>query len=129
MSRILTPASRVAVIGTGAVGGVEERRGPHGAAFDLCLSDERAGMPSFEQAEGEMARMALSFALGRAGVSVPDLLFSGDLQNQCVASAQGPGAVGAPFLGLLALALPWWRGWGLRCLRFRARQRSGRRRP
>ena len=116
MSRFLTPAGRVAVIGTGAVGGVEERRGPHGESFDLCLADERAGLPSFELAEGEMARMALSFALGRAGLDRPDLLFAGDLQNQCVASAQGPGAVGAPFLGLFGACSTMVEGLGLAML-------------
>lgn len=113
MSRILKASARCAVIGTGAVGGVEERRGPLGKHFDLCLADERAGMPSFEQAEGEMARMALSLALGRAGCACPDLLLSGDLQNQCVASSQGPATVGAPFLGLFGACSTMVEGLGL----------------
>ena len=116
MRRLLSPASPIGVIGTGAVGGLEERRGRFGECFDLSVSDERFGMPSFEQAEGEMARMALSFALGRAGITCPDLLFSGDLQNQCVASAQGPGAVGAPFLGIFGACSTMVEGLGLSML-------------
>lgn len=113
MKRILRPSCRVAAVGYGAVCGLEERRGPQGERFDLCVEDDRFGMPSFEQAEGEMARMALSFALGRAGCECPDLLLAGDLQNQCVASSQGPAAVGAPFLGLFGACSTMAEGLGI----------------
>ncbi|MBQ2718704.1 MAG: stage V sporulation protein AD [Clostridia bacterium] len=117
MSRLLR-FPPVYVCGTGAVGGYEERRGPFGECFDLTAEDDRFGMPSFEQAEGEMARMALSFALGRAGLSPAELglLFAGDLQNQCVASSQGLSGLPTPFLGLFGACSTMVEGMGLAAL-------------
>ncbi len=117
MTRLLTlpPAYLCA---SSAVGGYEERRGPYGEAFDFCSEDDRFGMTSFELAEGEMARMALSFALGKAAVAPADLdlLLAGDLQNQCVASSQGLSSLGAPFLGLFGACSTMVEGLGVAAL-------------
>ena len=115
MKRILTPVRPVRVVASAAVGGYEERRGPYGEAFDLCVPDDSFGMPTYEKAEGEMARMALSLALGKAGwrEGELDLLLAGDLQNQCVASAQGPAGCGAPFLGLFGACSTMVEGLGV----------------
>ena len=116
MARILLPKKRVRVIASAAVGGYEEGRGPLGECFDYISADDRFGQETFELAEAEMARMALSFALGKAKIKRPDLLFSGDLQNQCVASSQGPASVGAPFLGLFGACSTMAEGLGLAAL-------------
>ena len=65
-----------------------------------------------------MARMALSFALGKAGLAPEklDLLLAGDLQNQCVASSQGLSAFGAPFLGLFGACSTMVEGLGVATL-------------
>ena len=101
MSRLLTPLSPVTVLASAAVGGYEEARGPYGGALDLTSQDDLFGAATFELAEAEMARRALSLALGRCGREerTLGLLLAGDLQNQCVASSQGPAAGGTPFLG------------------------------
>ncbi len=116
MGRILLPHRAVHVVASAAVGGYEERRGPLGEYFDYTCPDDRFGQKSFELAEAEMARICLSFALGKAKIEKPDLLFSGDLQNQCVASSMGPASVGAPFLGLFGACSTMAEGMGLAAL-------------
>lgn len=118
MARLLTLPTSVRLLSSSAVGGYEERRGPYGEAFDFCSPDDRFGQASFELAEAEMARMALTLALGKQGLAprALDLLFSGDLQNQCVASSQGPGSLGSPFLGLFGACSTMVEGLGLAAL-------------
>ncbi len=102
MSRLLTLPSPPAFLSYAAVGGREEKRGRFGECFDFCSQNDRFGMDTWEKAEGEMERMALSFALKKGGISQDslDLLLAGDLQNQCVATSGGLISFDAPFLGL-----------------------------
>lgn len=102
MKRILSFPRPARVLSAAAVGGREERRGTHGDEFDFCSRDDLFGMKTWETAEGEMGRAALSFALKKAGLRTEDLslLFAGDLQNQCVATSEGLCSVGAPFVGI-----------------------------
>ncbi len=85
-----------------AVGGYEERRGPLGKKFDFCDESDRFGMPTWERAEGEMGRISLNLALNK--IKIPprdvDVLFAGDLENQCVASSGGLYSFGIPYIGL-----------------------------
>lgn len=115
MSRLLTPRSPVFILSSAAVGGYEERRGPYGEALDLTSQDDLFGAETFELAEAEMARVALSLALGRCGIPEGELglLLAGDLQNQCVASSQGPAAGGTPFLGLFGACSTMVEGLGV----------------
>ena len=85
-----------------AVGGYEERKGPLGELFDLTDSEDRFGMKTWEKAEGEMGRISLALALKKASLSENelDVLLSGDLENQCVASSGGLYCFGIPYLGL-----------------------------
>lgn len=81
--------------------GREESRGPHGECFDYHDESNRFGAETWEKAEGEMQSIALSLALKKGRLrSLPELLFSGDLQNQCVASAHGLIGYGIPYFGL-----------------------------
>ena len=117
MNRLLTLPPAFLLAG-GAVGGHEERLGAFGEAFDFCCEDDRFGMPSWELAEGEMARMSLSFALDKAGLAPDglDLLLGGDLQNQCVATSQGLSSLGVPFLGLFGACSTMVEGLGVAAL-------------
>ncbi len=85
-----------------AVGGFEERRGPLGKNFDLCDDSDRFGQTTWELAESEMARTSLNLALNKSSLSPQniDVLFAGDLENQCVASAVGLYSFGIPYVGL-----------------------------
>ncbi len=85
-----------------AVVGGKEHAGPLGACFDFFNDRDRFGEDSWERAESEMQRMALEAALTKAGMRAEeiDLLFAGDLLNQCVGSAYGLESFGIPFCGL-----------------------------
>lgn len=85
-----------------AVGGYEEKRGPLGDKFDICDPSDRFSMKTFEEAEGEMSRIALNAALSKSNLSHTDLsvIVAGDLQNQCVASSGGLSSFGVPYIGL-----------------------------
>lgn len=85
-----------------SVAGHEEARGPLSSLFDLHDETDRFGQDTWEKAEGEMGRCALNLALKKAGLSPQevDILFAGDLQNQCVASSGGLYTFGIPYLGL-----------------------------
>lgn len=81
--------------------GREEYRGPYGKKFDFHDESNRFGASTWEKAEGEMQSVALSLALKRARLAEdPEFLFSGDLQNQCMASAHGLVGYGLPYFGL-----------------------------
>lgn len=89
----------VHILGRGSVAGAKEGRGPLGACFDYVDGDDRMGQDSWERAESRMQALALDRAVERAGRE-PELLFAGDLLNQCVASGYAARGRGTPFLGL-----------------------------
>ncbi len=82
--------------------GHEEFFGPLGDSFDFHDESDRFGAKSWEQAEGELERITLNLALKKAKLKPCDidLLFAGDLQNQCVASSSGLSSFGIPYIGL-----------------------------
>lgn len=93
---------RAAICAAATVVGKKERQGPLGNRFDFYGDDDRFGQKTWEQAESEMQRMALSAAMGKAGWEIEDidLLFAGDLLNQCVGSSYGLVSYDIPYLGL-----------------------------
>ena len=93
--------SDVFIVSHAAAVGREEWRGPHGEKFDHHDESNRFGEETWEKAEGAMQGIALSLALKKGNVTRdPELLFSGDLQNQCMASAYGLLPYGLPYFGL-----------------------------
>ena len=102
MRKIITFKRKPYIISSAAVGGREEGEGPLSSLFDFCDSTDRFCKDTWEKAEGEMGRMALSFALKKASLSSDDLdfLLAGDLENQCVASSGGLYSFGIPYIGL-----------------------------
>lgn len=101
MSRLIYPVG-VRILQSAAVGGHEEKNGPLGHLLELHDEDDRFGADTWEKAEGKMAALALSMLLAKAKLksSDIDLLFAGDLQNQCVATAYGLLPFGIPYAGL-----------------------------
>ncbi len=98
---IFSPQKRVFIISEASVVGQKEKNGPLGGLFDLA-GDDRFGKDTWEKSESEMQRVALSYALSKANFSAADIdvLFAGDLINQCISSAFGLKSFGIPFLGL-----------------------------
>lgn len=85
-----------------SAGGYEEERGPLGKKLDITDPSDLFGQKTWEMAEGEMARRVFNTALAKSGLSHGDvdLLVSGDLQNQCVATSVSVDSFGIPHLGV-----------------------------
>lgn len=82
--------------------GKREGKGPLKNKFDYIDTDDRFGKATWEQAESESARLALSLALAKVkcAPSEVDYLLAGDLENQCVASCYGLLSFEIPYIGI-----------------------------
>ena len=98
---ILFP-NRPAVAAWASVVGKKEGEGPLRGRFDKVERDGHAGRKSWEQAETKLQQTALGLLLDKAGPGKgrPELIFSGDLLNQCVGSSFALRGTGIPALGL-----------------------------
>lgn len=96
------PTGGASILAAASVVGEKEYRGPLGGAFDVHDGTDLFGEGTFEKAESEMQREALSALLGKARLSASALgaLFAGDLLNQCVSSAYGLAEFDVPYFGL-----------------------------
>lgn len=85
-----------------AVAGKKEAEGPLGHLFDVSKSDSYFGEKTWEQAEKKMQQLALNTLAKKAGIKQTDfeLVFSGDLLNQCIGSSFPLRNTGIPHLGL-----------------------------
>ena len=84
------------------VAGKKESQGPLGHGFDIKSMDTKFGERTWEQAEKKMQQLALHKLLdkGRLTAKDIDLVFSGDLLNQCIGSSFTLRNTGIPHLGL-----------------------------
>ena len=89
-------------VGWASVAGKKEREGPLADTFTKTCADDAFGQNSWEKAESEMQRLALTSALDKAGVapSQLDFVLAGDLLNQCIGTGFAMRDVAAPFYGL-----------------------------
>lgn len=85
-----------------AVVGKIESEGPYGNEFDEVIADNKGGTDTWEQAEGLFQKKAVNHVLDKSGLAPEsiDLLFAGDLLNQCVGSSYGLKDYYIPFLGI-----------------------------
>ena len=85
-----------------AVVGKKESDGPLSEYFDHTSQDTYFGQKTWEKAENRMQQLALQTALekGRLQSSDLDVVFSGDLLNQCIGSSFSLRETGIPSLGL-----------------------------
>ena len=88
--------------GYAAVGGKKEGEGPVGGKLDYIYDDATAGEKSWEKAESVIHRDALTRAISKAGISPADVdvIFAGDLLNQCTGTTFGIRELGIPFAGV-----------------------------
>ena len=84
-----------------SIAGPKEGKGPLADEFDIILEDDLLGMKSWELAEGEMVRRAVEETLKKASLPLDQLqvLISGDLNNQIIASSFAARALCVPFFG------------------------------
>ena len=82
--------------------GKKEGEGPLKNRFDYIDTDDRFGKKTWEQAESECSRLALSLAFSKVPMapSEADFLIAGDLENQCVASVYGHLSFEIPYIGI-----------------------------
>ena len=102
MQRKIVNLKGATIISAASVVGKNEREGPLGESFDIHDASDKFGMKTWEKAESEMQRLALTTALAKASVSERDIgaVFAGDLLNQCVGSAYGLIDFDIPYFGL-----------------------------
>ena len=85
-----------------SVAGKKEKEGPLGHLFDITSTDTKFGEKTWEQAEKKMQQLALNTLIRKARLDRAqiDLVFSGDLLNQCIGSSFTLRNTGMPHLGL-----------------------------
>ena len=85
-----------------SIAGKKESEGPLAHTFDKTSLDTLFGQSSWEQAEKHMQQLALETLLEKATIksSDIDLVFSGDLLNQCIGSSFTLRNLDIPHLGL-----------------------------
>lgn len=85
-----------------SVAGKKESEGPLASTFDITQTDSYFGEKTWEQAEKKMQQLVLDQLASKANMdkSEFDLVFSGDLLNQCIGSSFPLRNAGIPHLGL-----------------------------
>ena len=90
------------IISGASVVGKKEYDGPLGTDFDIHDNDSTFGMDTWEKSESEMQRLAVNTSLAKAKLSPSDIevIFAGDLMNQCTGSAYGALGFAKPYFGI-----------------------------
>ena len=91
-----------AILSSAAIGGKKESEGPLASYFDRLNTDTKFGQKSWEKAESKMQELALDTARRKIELQYGDIdvLFGGDLLNQCIGSAFALRPTGIPYVGL-----------------------------
>jgi stage V sporulation protein AD len=92
----------VRIISSASIVGRKEGEGPLGSDFDMVVEDTHWGESSWEKAEVKFQRETINLAVKKSGKALSDinLIFSGDLINQCICSTFGIRELRIPFYGL-----------------------------
>ena len=90
------------ILGHYTIVGPKEGEGPLKEYFDEILEEDLWGEESFEKAETKIQESTIRSAIENASLSLTDIdmMISGDLLNQIVASGYSARGIGLPFLGL-----------------------------
>lgn len=99
---ILKMKKRPYVLSAATVVGAHENEGPLKDYFDMYDPINKFGQDTWEKAESEMNRQALRIALEKAKLSESDvdIIFGGDLLNQCCGTTFGIKDSNIPFYGI-----------------------------
>ena len=100
--RTIILENKPSIVGYGSVVGKMEHEGPLGEEFDAYDNDSRFGEDSYEKAESLLQKIAVETALRKCGKNENDInmIFAGDLLNQCIGSYFGLRNMGIPLIGL-----------------------------
>ena len=88
-----------------SVAGKKESEGPLAHTFDIKSQDTYFGQKTWEQGEKQMQKLALGKLAEKANMKLEDfdLVFSGDLLNQCIGSSFTLRNLGIPHLAVRCL--------------------------
>lgn len=94
--------SKPCIYSTSSIVGPKEMQGPLAQYFDLHIKDVFFEEKSFEKAESKMLETCINNLLVKTGLTQNDIdvIFSGDLLNQCISSGFAMRNFDVPFLGL-----------------------------
>lgn len=101
-NRVMNFKSKPSIIGWSSVVGKKEGEGPLGKDFDMVIEDSLFGRKTWEEAESEFQKTAVGILLDKTGLkdSEIDLIYAGDLLNQCSSSGFGLRCYNIPFSGV-----------------------------
>lgn len=99
---VLEFETKPSIIAWSSVVGKKENEGPLGGGFDLVIDDPMAGRDTWEEAESEFQKTSVGILLDKARLCVNDIdvIYAGDLLNQCSGSAFGIKGYDIPFVGI-----------------------------
>lgn len=85
-----------------SIAGKKEGEGPLGKTFDRVYTNTTLGQKTWEESETSLQSMALEALLEKSGMEARDIdvVYSGDLLNQCIGSSFCLRGTGMPSLGL-----------------------------
>ncbi|MEG1436963.1 MAG: stage V sporulation protein AD [Oscillospiraceae bacterium] len=94
--------TKPAIIGCAAVVGKKEGEGPLASEFDCIFDDATLGEDSWEKAESAIHKDAVMRAMAKAQKTPAqiDMIFSGDLLDQCIGTTFSIKELNIPFAGL-----------------------------
>ena len=83
------------------IAGKKEGEGPLGKYFDVSFNDDKLGQPTWEKAESTLQTTAVNILLEKAELTTNDvdIIFAGDLLNQCISSTFGLRELNIPLFG------------------------------
>lgn len=101
-SRTIKFSKKPSILSYGSVVGKKEHEGPLSNEFDAYYDDSRFAEKTFEKAESRMQKIALETAFNKSGLceNDMDIIFAGDLLNQCISSSFSLREKQIPFVGL-----------------------------
>lgn len=94
--------SKPCIFATSSIVGPKEMQGPLANYFELHINDVFFDEKTFEKAESKMLESCIRNLLVKTGINEQDIdvIFSGDLLNQCISSGFAIRSFDTPFLGL-----------------------------
>ncbi len=95
-------STQPSVIAAAAIGGKKEGEGPLGGCFDKINDDPYLSTDTYERGESRLQKQAVLHCLEKAALQAGDIdvLFGGDLLNQCVGTTYAVRCFEMPFLGI-----------------------------
>lgn len=90
------------IISAASVAGKKEGEGPLGKYFDMVEEDSMFGAKTWEEAESNMLKRAVSLAISKADLTTKDIRYmvGGDLLGQLIASSFGVEKMEIPMFGV-----------------------------